>query len=329
MFDDLDPRLLTYAVGFLAAALLVYGLVQLVLSLQRRDHKRVERRMEDNWARATGTKPSVGDVLMDLTHEQKWAMARWLTASRRGMSFRKLCTQAALSWPAHQVLGCIGLCAIAFLAIGIVVGMLPMVLIIGTVLVIALPILSIMYKRNARMRKFNNQMPEALELLSQSLRAGQALPSGIQLVAEQMDDPIGTEFARVHAEQDLGIPLEEALEHLSDRIELLDLKMFVTAIHIQRQTGGNLTEMMDRIAAVIRDRIKILGQVRALTAEGRLSGWILTLMPVGILFLLFQVNPDHPRTLIESDLGIMMIVAAVVMQLLGMFFIRKIVNIKV
>ena len=329
MLEDLDPKLLTYAVGFLAAGLLAYGLVQLLLSLQRRDQKRVERRLEDNWARATGTKTSVSEVLKDLTHEQKWAMARWLTASSRGMSFRKLCTQAALSWPAHQVLGCIGLCAIGFLAIGFVLAMNPLTLILGTVLVIGAPILLIMRKRNMRMRKFNNQMPEALELLSQSLRAGQALPSGIQLIAEQMDDPIGTEFARVHAEQDLGIPLEEALEHLGDRIELLDLKMFITAIHIQRQTGGNLTEMMDRIAAVIRDRIKILGQVRALTAEGRLSGWILTLMPVGILFLLLQVNPAHPRTLIESDLGIMMIVAAVSMQVMGMLLIRKIVNIKV
>lgn len=326
---EIDDRTFAYLIGFAASTLLAYGIIQLILSFQRPEQKRVERRLEENWARATGKKKNVGDVLKDLTHEQKWAMARWLTASQRGMSFRKLCEQAALKWPAHQILAAIGLSTIAFLAIGLLLEMHPLTLIIGSLLVMTVPFVAILYKRNARLHKFNNQMPEALELLSQSLRAGQALPSGIQLVAEQMSAPIGTEFSRVHVEQDLGIPMEEALEHMSERIDLLDLRMFVTAIQIQRQTGGNLTEMMDRIAAVIRDRIRILGQVRALTAEGRLSGWVLTLLPIAILFLLFQVNPEHPRTLLETDLGLIMVTFAAVMQITGMIIIRKIVNIKV
>lgn len=329
MFSSPDAQWTTYAIAFVASSLLVYGIIELMVSLLRPERKRVERRMDDNWARAVGQSGKSADVVKDLTHEQKWAMARWLAVSQRGTSFRKICEQAALPWPAHQVLVGIGFAVTAFLIVTLLTGMHPIIQLVGVVLLAATPVLVIVYKRNARLKKLNNQMPEALELMSQALRAGHALPAGIQLVAEQLHDPIGTEFARVHAEQDLGIPMEEALEHLAQRIDLLDMRMFVTAIQIQRQTGGDLTEMMDRISAVIRDRIRILGQVRALTAEGRLSGWILTLLPLFVLLLLFYVNPAHPQTLFDNSEGVIMMIVAVVMQILGMLIIRKIVNIKV
>jgi tight adherence protein B len=191
------------------------------------------------------------------------------------------------------------------------------------------PIGTIYYLRGVRLKKLSNQLPDALGMLSQSLRAGHSLPTGIELVASELPDPIGLEFRRVHIEQQLGVKLEVALDHMAERVDLLDYRMFVSAVHIQRQTGGDLTEIMDRLAAVIRDRIKLLGQVRALTAEGRLSGWILCAIPMVLLMFILRLNPKHALMLFHSSWGQLFLAAGVVMQITGMILIRRIVNIKV
>ncbi len=327
MFDFSEATTVTYLIVFITSTLMAYGIIELILSLRGLDRKRIQRRLSEDWG--GGGSDGRSAIVKDMTRETKWAMARWLAASRRGMSFRKLCDQAALPWPAHQVLAVVGLVAMGFLMITLVVNMHPLNIVLGIVPLLVVPFVIILVIRNRRMKKFNLQMPEAFELLSQSLRAGHALPAGIQLIGDQMPDPIGTEFSRVHAEQDLGIPLYEALDHLADRVDLLDLRMFVTAVQIQRQTGGDLTEMMDRIAAVIRDRIKLLGHVRALTAEGRFSGLILLLLPFAVLFALLAVNPDHPKVLLENPVGQMLLIGSGCSMLLGMLVIRRIVNFEV
>ncbi|MFQ6049081.1 MAG: type II secretion system F family protein, partial [Phycisphaerae bacterium] len=158
---------------------------------------------------------------------------------------------------------------------------------------------------------------------------GHSLASGIQLVSQQMPDPAGTEFGRVFYEQNLGIKVEEALKNMADRVDMLDVRFFVTAVLIQRQTGGDLAEVLDKIGSVIRDRIQLFGQVKALTAEGRLSGWTLLALPVLVFFVELYVNPSYASMLLYDRTGRLLLVVAVVMQLMGMAMIRKIVNIKV
>jgi tight adherence protein B len=184
-------------------------------------------------------------------------------------------------------------------------------------------------KRKRRLKKFEKQLPEALDLLARGLRAGHAFPTGLQQVAKEMDDPLGTEFFKTFREFNHGLDLNTALLNLCHRIDLRDLSFFTTAVLIQRETGGNLTEILEKIAILIRERFKLKNQVKALTAEGRLSGLILLLLPPLLAGMLMVINPEYGKVLINHPTGRVMCGVAVVLQLLGMWCIHKIVNIKV
>lgn len=192
-----------------------------------------------------------------------------------------------------------------------------------------LPLLYVIFKRKSRLKKFGQQLPEALELISRALRAGHSLPSGFHLVAEQMPDPIGGEFTRCYEEQNLGIPLEEALDEMTNRVPNVDLRFFVTAVILQRQTGGDLAEILNKIGRLIRERFQIWGQIQALTGEGRLSGIVLLALPPVLFGVMLKLNYDYVMMLFNDPLGQKMLAAAIVMQILGALVIRKIVNIKV
>ena len=200
---------------------------------------------------------------------------------------------------------------------------------IGALVLGSLPFIWIWYKRASRLKKFGNQLPDAMELMARALRAGHSLNSGMHVVAEELPPPISKEFSRVYDEQNLGITIEEALDSLSKRIPNLDLRFFVASVAIQRQTGGDLAEILDRIGYIIRERIKILGHVKALTAEGRLSGVVLIALPICLFLLLLQMKPDYIELLWKDDLGIKMSIGAVILMLLGAISIKKIVDIKV
>jgi tight adherence protein B len=192
-----------------------------------------------------------------------------------------------------------------------------------------LPIVWLLMRRKKRLKTFAAQLPEALELIARALRAGHSLAAGFSLVAQEMSDPIATEFNRTFEEQNLGKPLEEALEDLTKRVPNLDLKFFATAIILQRQTGGDLAEILDKIGTLIRERFKIWGQVQALTGEGRLSGIVLLALPPALFAVVYRMNPDYLMLLFTDDLGKKMLVSGVVSQLFGALMIRKIVNIRV
>jgi tight adherence protein B len=196
-------------------------------------------------------------------------------------------------------------------------------------LTFCLPVFYIRFRAKRRMKKLVHQLPEVFELVSQALRAGHSLASGIQLIGKQIPDPAGMEFTRIFHEQNLGIKLEEALTNFADRTDQLDIRFFVTAVLIQRQTGGDLAEILDKIGSVIRDRITIMGQVQALTAEGRMSGWVLSAMPFFVFFAAWTMNPDYAGVLIYEKEGQMMLGTAFFFQVLGMLMIKKIVNIKI
>jgi tight adherence protein B len=199
----------------------------------------------------------------------------------------------------------------------------------GVVVFFSLPWMWLYYKRANRLKKFAAQLPDAMELVARALRAGHSLAAGMHVVAEEMPAPISKEFGRVYEEQNLGIPLEEALKGMCDRVPNLDLRFFVTSVAIQRQTGGDLAEILDRIGHVIRERFKILGQVKALTAEGRLSGIVLISMPIGLFLLMLWMKPDYIRLLWTDPMGVKMSIAAIILVLIGSYAIKKIVDIKV
>ena len=193
----------------------------------------------------------------------------------------------------------------------------------------SLPFFWLVFRRKRRFAKFAAQLPEALELVARALRAGHSLAAGFHLVAQEGSDPIASEFGRVFEEQNLGLPFEEALSNLCDRVPNLDLKFFVTAVILQRQTGGDLAEILDKIGRLIRERYAIWGQVQALTGEGRLSGIVLLALPPLLFVTVYRMNPDYLSLLFTDELGKKMLVGGIVMQLLGALAIRKIVNIRV
>jgi tight adherence protein B len=210
-------------------------------------------------------------------------------------------------------------------AVGIVHLLIPLVVIVMG----SLPIIWVLMRRKKRLRQFATQLPEAMEMIARTLRAGQSLGFGISLVATEMPQPISGEFGRVFEEQNLGIPMEQSLNELANRIPNLDLKFFVTAVILQRQTGGDLAEILDKIGNLVRDRFRIWGQVQALTGEGRLSGIVLLVLPFLLFLAVYQLNPDYVKVLFTDPMGTKMLAIAVIMQIIGALVIRKIVNIKV
>lgn len=192
-----------------------------------------------------------------------------------------------------------------------------------------LPLTYVWWVRKSRLGKFGQQLPEALDLMAQALRAGQSLPAGIQLVGQQMRQPLGPEFNRAFEEQNLGVALTDTLVDMADRIPDLDLRFFVTAVVLQRQTGGDLAEILDKIGHLIRERYQIKGQIQALTGEGRMSGLVLLSMPPALFLLMLKLNYKYEMLLFTDELGQYMLGGAIFLQLVGAYAIKKIIDIKV
>lgn len=200
----------------------------------------------------------------------------------------------------------------------------PLGLLVGV-----LPFCWLFMKRKRRLAAFGKQLPEALELIGRALRAGHSLASGFKLVADEMNAPIATEFERCYEAQNLGVPLEAAIEEMTNRVPNLDLRFFATAVILQRQTGGDLAEILDKIGHLVRERFVIWGQIQSLTGEGRLSGIVLLALPPALFVVMWYLNPGYSMTLFTDPMGHQMLAGAVVMQIFGALVIRKIVNIKV
>jgi tight adherence protein B len=207
--------------------------------------------------------------------------------------------------------------------------LLPFMVPLWSLAAFSLPWIWLYFKRARRLSKFASQLPDALELVARALRAGHSLAAGMHVVAEEMPAPIADEFGRVFEEQNLGIPIEDSMKSMCERVPNLDLRFFVTSVGIQRQTGGDLAEILDKIGYVIRERFRILGQVKALTAEGRLSGVVLIALPFALFGFMLNAKPDYVEPLWTEELGRKMSVAAIIAQIVGALVIRKIVNIKV
>jgi tight adherence protein B len=191
------------------------------------------------------------------------------------------------------------------------------------------PLGMLRYRRHLRMRKFEEMFPEALDLLSRAIRAGHAFQTAMGMVADELGEPVGPEFKKSFDQQNFGLPLRDALNELSERMPLLDVRFFVTAVLIQRDTGGNLAEILDNLAHVVRERFKILRQVRVHTAHGRFTGWVLLALPAALCVALSIINPEHMEALFHERMGQMMLMGAVVMQTVGYIWIRQVIKIEV
>ena len=210
-------------------------------------------------------------------------------------------------------------------AIFLPIGFAPVTSLIAAIL----PFWSISLLRKRRLNKFGEQLPAALDLMAQALRAGQSLPSGIQLVGAQVDQPLGPEFHLAFEQQNLGMTLNDSLRAMSERVPNLDLRFFVTAVVLQRQTGGDLAEVLDKISSLTRERFKIRGQIQALTGEGRISGVVLLAMPPVLFVVMMKLNYEYVMMLFEDPLGQKMLLGGLILQFIGAFSIKKIIDIKV
>jgi len=201
--------------------------------------------------------------------------------------------------------------------------------VVGGAIGAALPWVVLRIKRTRRLRTFEEAFPEALDLVSRALKAGHAFATGLKMVADEMPEPIGPEFRKTFDEQNFGLPLKDSLANLTVRVPLLDVRFFSTAVLIQRETGGNLSEILENLAHVVRERFKILRQVRVYTAHGRLTGYVLLALPVFLMIALSFINPEHMQLLFREPIGHMLLGVAAVMQVVGYLWIKQVVKIEV
>jgi len=312
---------------FVAVAALVGGVALMFTST-------AESGVEDRLAVLTGSSNAkqAKDALMKgsvLAHPLEGRQNALVAHLTRLGNLNLLMEQADTTMSPAQFFGVSGVMALVGMFIPVIAGLHPTIILPMGLMLAALPLAWLLLRRRKRLKGFAKQLPEALELVARALRAGHSLASGLALVSEEMKPPISKEFQRVFEEQNLGQPLEVALENLTERVPNLDLRFFATAVILQRQTGGDLAEILDKIGYLVRERFKIWGQVQALTGEGRLSGIVLLGLPPALFVAVYRLNSEYVMKLFTDPLGRKMLAVGIVMQLLGAIVIKKIVNIKV
>ncbi len=311
------------------SVLLAWGVLQLIFDLRTSQHRKVLDRLSDNSAKRPGQNVAQSLLVKRASDLQEGFLDSVLSRLHVVTKLQGLLDQADVAWSASRMLVHV-VCASLLATVGLLIAQFnPVTAVVVGVGILVVPFLWLMRRRKKRIAKLMAQLPDVFDLMGQALRAGHALSSAIQLVSQQMPDPIATEFARVFHEQNLGIKVEEAMTNMADRIDQMDVRFFVTSVLIQRQTGGDLAEILDKIGKVIRERIQLLAMVQALTAEGRLSGWVLLALPVVVFVACFIVNREYAEVLIYTPAGRIMLATAAIMDLMGMAMIKKIVNIKV
>jgi tight adherence protein B len=257
------------------------------------------------------------------------AVDRFLSGSRAGSGIARLIDQAGVKTTPSAIM-MFSVCAAA--GFGLLAALFvrqpfagPLVGALGAFA----PFAWLKQKRSTRMKKFEEQFPEALDVLSRAIRAGHAFQTAMGMVADEMPAPVGPEMKKTFDQQNFGLPLREALNELSERIAILDVRFFVTAVLIQRETGGNLSEILDNLAHVVRERFKIQRQVRVHTAHGRFTGYVLLTLPAFLAVALSFINPEHMQLLFREHMGQEMLLGAMILQGIGFVWIKHVVKIEV
>jgi tight adherence protein B len=319
------------ALLFLIVLSLTFGIIVMV-TRPTATERAIEGRISNLQAERNHPTGSADDK-SQIVKTSRLSQSEWLDNRLQGWSLahklQLLIAQSESTWTVPNVLAATALSGalgygIAFyeLSNGIVSGFCS----VGSA---ALPYLILRLRRTRRLREFNRHLPEAIDLMSRALRAGHSVTAAIEIVGEECPEPVRTEFREVYRQQNFGLPGREALLQLARRIPLPELNFVVTAMLLQKETGGNLVEVLDRTTAVIRERLRIQGEIRIYTAQGRLTGWILSLLPVAMFVLLTLANRGYTRVLIEDATGRKLVGTGLGLMLLGGLIIRKIVNVKV
>jgi tight adherence protein B len=297
---------------------------------QHRQEKAIEQRLNEVGSNLASAAATDGSLMLDhATTGRLPQMERAAARALKGSSFELWVTQSGTTMS-------LGTCVLLTLVFGALAAMAAFMFThlwwaaaIAFAVGCCIQPMVLRYRRNARLYKFEEHFPEALDLLSRAVRAGHAFSAGMKMVADELEEPVGPEFRKAFDEQNYGLPLKESLNNLSDRIPLLDVRFFSTAVLIQRETGGNLSEILDNLANVVRERFKIRRQVRVHTAHGRFTGYVLMALPAFLAISLSFINPAHMNLLFEDRMGQMMIAGSIAMQVAGFIWIKQIIKIEV
>lgn len=321
------PAALAVALAvFLAVLLLLEGGYLLWRGRFGTEARRLEKQLE---ALAGGRVRAQKEVLRQRAAQPGLAQGL-LMRSEASHRLQVLLLQADLSWrPTPVVLGSLGGGLLAFGVAQMALRQSLWVALLACLAAGATPWIYVLWRRAKRLQRLEHQLPEALDLMVRALRAGHAFSSALQMVAEEMHEPIASEFRMVHDEVNFGLNLSQALENLVERVPLTDLRYFVVAVMIQREAGGNLTELLGNLSRLIRSRLKLLSRVRVLSSEGRMSGWILVILPFALGAMFNYFNPEFMRPLWTDPLGITFLNWMLGLMLVGVVLMRKIVHIRV
>jgi tight adherence protein B len=321
-----------------AGALLTFIVVFLIVLLSvsagtKFFESRRKQRMTSLIDTASGqTTVTVATLLKELEPEKPGGIKGLLKSLQFSQHAQTQLQQAGMNWSPSRLLGAMALAAIPGLGLGVLLPLLlngPLTAIILAVLCALVPYLIVRKKRAARLQRFEDQFPEALDFLARSMRAGHAFTISLEMLGDELADPLGQEFRTLFNEQNLGAPMDVALTNFTERVPLLDARFFTSTVLLQKQTGGNLSEILSRLAWVIRERFRLKGQVRAASAHGRLTATVLTLMPICTMLGLMVIAPGYLQGMAKDSDGKWMIGGAIAAQILGNYFIKKIINIKV
>jgi len=316
--------------GVIVAFVVVFALIMIAVSVGLKffDARR-KKQVSDMLSTAAGEPVvTITNLLKEIEPDKPTGFRAVVRSLQFSRHVQEQIQQAGLSWTSNRLLSAMALMAIPGFGLGILLAG-PVAGIGGAGLFAALPYIFIRKKRAKRLDQLEEQFPEALDFLARSMRAGHAFSISLEMVGQELPDPLGQEFRTLFNEQNLGAPLDLALHNFTNRVPLLDCRFFTSSVLLQKQTGGNLSEILSRLAYVIRERFRLKGQVKAASAHGRLTATILTLLPIGTMLCLLAVAPGYLQGMAADPDGKKMIGGAVVAQLLGNFFIKKIINIKV
>lgn len=312
---------------FVAVVLFVEGAYVWWNDVRGPEARRVERRLRMMSAGAHEEQHS--SVLKQRMLATSPALQRMLLRVPRIHRLDRLIEQSGLSWSVAQFL------LITFtLAVGALLGSMLLSKYTWTAFLVAvaaglLPLAVVLRARHRRMRRIEEQLPDALDLMARALRAGHAFPSALKMVGDEMSDPIAAEFGTAFDEVNFGMSMQDALMNLATRVPSGELKYFVVAVLIQRTTGGNLAELLDQISAIMRARQKLMGAIRVLSADGRLSAWILSLLPFVLATVIFFLNPEFLAILWTDPAGIVVVGTALLLMVIGIFWMRQIIRIHI
>lgn len=312
---------------FIAIAMLIFGISLFVFRLANNPERQINKRVEAfSEIFKKQDAPDTSFILQDKNRDRLPHLSKLVKKLNVTLALERLIKQADSNLNAEKIIMLILFLAFMGFLIGLKINLLFMIILslgFGS-----LPVLRLVIQRTKRLKAFIRAFPDSIDMMASAIRAGHAFNQAMQLVGNEAPDPVGIEFKRTYEQYNLGLNLRDVLIEMTDRVDSLDLKLFVTAILLQKETGGNLTEILDKISYTIRERFKLIGQIKTFTAQGRMSAIILGSLPLAFVLIISGLNPEYLTPLFQDKLGHYLILIAVFLQICGFLIIQKVVKIK-